>query len=662
MATPAGQWIAGTDGWGWEAEIRSPGAAGLRLHFSGVHLGSGTVEVSNSRRSVVFSGGGPLGDGEFWSDTLGGESLQVRYRPADGADREALPFAIDRVAHFENPATAGSKERAVAGCHADVTSYPNWATPSRSVAMLIFETKDDSGASRWIACSGVLLATKNNSRRPYLLTANHCIHSDQEARTLESYWLFQSPAANAWPAAFDDVSGFPRVLGARIVYALGGSEGDATLLELNGPAPAGVTFANWSGAEPALGSNMTIIHHPDGTFKRIAFGAYEDSPIGDRVANTVLGLPIFRPSDYYYEMSERIGFTQGGSSGSPVFNDAVQMVGTLSFGPAYPDQYVCFVPNRSGVYARFSVLYPRIQALLNEEPAGGCDATTSAVNQTAGTAALDGTFQVNAPANCSWTVAADNNWTHVLTPKTGRGNGSVSFRVSPNPSQNGRASYPRAGSISVVGEQRRVVHYLQRGTIGLRNYTDMQVTHPFADAINFLAEQGVTPGGCDRSGGFCPETVTNRGMMAEFIIRSIYPDGRFTVPPVPYFSDVPSSHPRYSYIQKLRDLRITDGCTETVFCADEPVTRGQMAVFVVRAWLVKNEKDSRGVFPSSTRPMFNDVPATHPWFPHIQKLGELGITSGCAAGRYCPDDANTRGQIAVFLTRSLFALWDGRTQ
>jgi hypothetical protein len=56
----------------------------------------------------------------------------------------------------------------------------------------------------------------------------------------------------------------------------------------------------------------------------------------------------------------------------------------------------------------------------------------------------------------------------------------------------------------------------------------------------------------------------------------------FPSPPAAYFTDVPSTHLYYSFIQKLRELAITSGCTATEYCPDANITRGQMAVFMIR--------------------------------------------------------------------------------
>ena len=49
----------------------------------------------------------------------------------------------------------------------------------------------------------------------------------------------------------------------------------------------------------------------------------------------------------------------------------------------------------------------------------------------------------------------------------------------------------------------------------------------------------------------------------------------------------------------------------------------------------------------------NDVPTTHPFFRFVEAMAASGLTGGCAAGSFCPDDPVTRGQLAVFLATAL---------
>ena len=54
-------------------------------------------------------------------------------------------------------------------------------------------------------------------------------------------------------------------------------------------------------------------------------------------------------------------------------------------------------------------------------------------------------------------------------------------------------------------------------------------------------------------------------------------------PGTPTFNDVPTDHPFYQYIEALAASGITGGCGGGNYCPDNPLTRGQMAVFLAKA-------------------------------------------------------------------------------
>ncbi|MGH9721942.1 MAG: S-layer homology domain-containing protein [Bryobacteraceae bacterium] len=177
-------------------------------------------------------------------------------------------------------------------------------------------------------------------------------------------------------------------------------------------------------------------------------------------------------------------------------------------------------------------------------------------------------------------------------------------------------------------------------------FDDVPSTHPFFDNINVLGLWKITVG-CTAT-TFCPSDIVTRGQAAAFIIRSIAGEN-FTFSDTPAFTDVPANNPYFKYIQKMKELGLTLGCTATTFCPGDNVTRGQFAVFVIRA---KMKTLFGETFPSPATAFFTDVPSDHIFFKFIQKLRELGITSGCSATAYCPNDNVTRGQAAKLLHRA----------
>jgi hypothetical protein len=111
------------------------------------------------------------------------------------------------------------------------------------------------------------------------------------------------------------------------------------------------------------------------------------------------------------------------------------------------------------------------------------------------------------------------------------------------------------------------------------------------------------------------------------------------------FTDVDLSSPDFNYINVLKLWGITKGYgSSSVYAPNQQVTRESLAAFVIRSLY-------GDTFPYPTTPYFTDVPITDPNFPYVQKLKEQGITLGCAATLFCPNDIATRETAAVFIIR-----------
>jgi len=115
------------------------------------------------------------------------------------------------------------------------------------------------------------------------------------------------------------------------------------------------------------------------------------------------------------------------------------------------------------------------------------------------------------------------------------------------------------------------------------------------------------------------------------------------------FLDVPSSDPFYTVIGQLAARGVTLGCGGGNYCPNDPVTREQMAAFIMR---------SKGEFnpPTPGSQRFTDVPPANPFYSFIDRLAVLGITLGCnppSNTMYCPSSAVTREQMSAFIMRGL---------
>jgi hypothetical protein len=153
--------------------------------------------------------------------------------------------------------------------------------------------------------------------------------------------------------------------------------------------------------------------------------------------------------------------------------------------------------------------------------------------------------------------------------------------------------------------------------------------------------------GCS-GGNFCPNDPVTREQMAPFILRA---RGEFD-PPAPLtqrFSDVPPESIFYNFIDRLAALGITLGCTRdhSMYCPSDPVRRDQMAAFLLRGL---GEIDP----PTPATQRFNDVPPSNVFYNFIDRLAVSQITLGCTPDHsmYCPNDSVTRAQMAAFLVRA----------
>ena len=103
-----------------------------------------------------------------------------------------------------------------------------------------------------------------------------------------------------------------------------------------------------------------------------------------------------------------------------------------------------------------------------------------------------------------------------------------------------------------------------------------------ASFIEQLAADGITAG-CG-GGNYCPNAEVTRDQMAVFLLRSKYGSGYSPPAATGVFGDVPTNSWAAAWIEQLAAEGITAGCGGGNYCPLNPVTRDQMAVFLVRTF------------------------------------------------------------------------------
>ena len=168
----------------------------------------------------------------------------------------------------------------------------------------------------------------------------------------------------------------------------------------------------------------------------------------------------------------------------------------------------------------------------------------------------------------------------------------------------------------------------------------------FEGAIEAIAAEGITEG-CNPPANdrYCPDDSVSRGEMAVFLVRALgYSDNGR--------GDLFRDDDGFFYANaadRLKTAAVTLGCNPPVndrYCGERSVTRAEMAAFLARA-LGLPMVTGPDRFVDDNASIFEGA---------IERIAQAGITLGCnppTNNRFCPDDLVSRGQMAAFLSRAL---------
>ncbi len=202
-----------------------------------------------------------------------------------------------------------------------------WQAEKHAVARIIFE----SGVNSYY-CTGALVGNTAKTSDPYFLTANHCINTESSAQSAVFYFNFEYSQCGGGSYTSDQT-----VSGSDLV-AEGSFDGtdhlDFTLLKLSSVPPITYSpyYAGWSRISSTSAIDSAVcIHHPQGDLKKIS--------------KTFHSLEIGSFSGYdtqtHWQVTQwDLGTTEGGSSGSPLFDNQRHIIGDLTGGEADCDNPV----------------------------------------------------------------------------------------------------------------------------------------------------------------------------------------------------------------------------------------------------------------------------------------------------------------------------------
>jgi lysyl endopeptidase len=232
----------------------------------------------------------------------------------------------------------------------------------KSMARLLFT---DAGGQ--FLCTGTVL-NSGLFPAPFLITANHCINNAASAASLSTFWFYESVscAGGGVNPAATQVAG-----GSQIVFE--NYNVDSTLVRLNASPPSGVVYSAWNRALVADGTSFVSLSHPAGDTSRFALGSIANEL---RISG--------RPQDMY-AVNYTTGIIEHGSSGSGLFvlnGSSLEFRGVLSGSTIKnsPDGLSCTDLDEQGIYGRFEIFEPEIDAYIRATSVAADDAPNRALD------------------------------------------------------------------------------------------------------------------------------------------------------------------------------------------------------------------------------------------------------------------------------------------
>jgi lysyl endopeptidase len=326
--------------WLWRMKVDAAGASSLNFAFKNFKLPKGVKFLIYSADLTKFLGpytsSANKSHGELWTSEMDSENAIMEIVATDD-QRSKINFNLTKINRGirEKSSTRNQKStwrRSAGSCNRDVVCKEGdaWKKESSSVARISIMGMH--------YCTGFLMNNTKKDKRPLFLTANHCNITATNSKSVVLNWNFQTKTCSAKDA--------PTISNVQsgATFLAGHSKSDFTLLLLDSAPKAEwqVRYAGWDRrGEDA--SRVVGIHHPSHDVKSISFSNIPTtitSYLSDDVPGNKTHIRIEK-----WDM----GTTEGGSSGSPLFNQDKLVIGQLHGG------YASCSSSTSDWYGRLSV-------------------------------------------------------------------------------------------------------------------------------------------------------------------------------------------------------------------------------------------------------------------------------------------------------------------
>lgn len=303
----------------WRIRISSPGALSLNFVFSDFELPEGAhIHIYNEDRSMVlgaYTAENNNVNNMLGTDLIKGDDATIEYFvPNTAKDNGRLHMTMVVHGYIDINGWYKGKINESGACNLDVICPDGdpWRDEIRSEARIL------NGGS---LCSGTLVNNTAQDGTAYFLTANHCNPSSMGSGVFSFY--YESSTCGSQTSANSTASTTTQSVNGS-TFRANNADSDFGLIELNN-LPNNPYYAGWnnSGNTP---QSAVGIHHPSGDVKKISF---DDDPL-----QSASGLSSVANSEWRIEAWERNTTTEGGSSGSGLWDENHLVIGQLHGGQA----------------------------------------------------------------------------------------------------------------------------------------------------------------------------------------------------------------------------------------------------------------------------------------------------------------------------------------
>jgi len=309
----------------WNLAITSPGAYSLSLVFDKFSLPKGgqlfIYNYSDDRVLGAYTEKNNKASGRFAIEPLAGEDLIIEYIEPLNPEFKA-ELQLGKVYHdFKNvfrilEAKSSLTKSSSGSCNVNINCPEglNWQVEKRAVCHITYDG---------FIASGTLMNNTKKDGKPYILTAHHVINEEAIAEEAIFYFNYESESCDGTNGTMSQ-----SISGANLRATT--NRLDFSLLEMSSIPPSIYQpyYAGWdrSGEVP---SQTVCIHHPNGDVKKISMD--QDAPITDTYTDSDYSFDV---NTHWHIETWELGTTEGGSSGSPLFDMNHRVVGDLTGGDA----------------------------------------------------------------------------------------------------------------------------------------------------------------------------------------------------------------------------------------------------------------------------------------------------------------------------------------